>query len=98
MNVVEVGARIRITAPIFAPSHFFIGSQTFCPRTKCPSGHFVPGQYVSWDTLSPFLTIFWCGPVRHIVPADILSQYKKETKCPSTHIVPGQNVSLEFCY
>ena len=34
------------------------GSQTLCPTTKCPSTHFVPWQYVCWDTLY-FQIIFY---------------------------------------
>ena len=74
------------------------GLGTFCPRTNCPRAYIVPGQNVHRDKMSPHLTLFCCSRRGHIVPGDILSQYRKGTYCPRRHIVPGQNVPPEVCY
>ena len=67
-------------------------------QDKLSQGIYCPGTKRPRDKMSPYLTLFCCSRRGHIVPGDILSQYRKGTYCPRRHIVPGQNVPPEVCY
>ena len=70
------------------------GSGDILSQDKLSQGIYCPGTKRPRDKMSPYLTLFCCSRRGHIVPGDILSQYRKGTYCPRRHIVPVQDTGI----